>query len=96
MGLLDNLVVSAVAAVVEAYAVRALLPQHDLRSILYIAFGVNSSLCLAWASFIYPVFVNPLRHLPRVGVRPEHGNKVRHPGIPARENTAEMDAHHSQ
>ncbi|BDD57643.1 hypothetical protein MAP00_002990 [Monascus purpureus] len=67
MGLLDNLVVSAVAAVVEAYAVRALLPQHDLRSILYIAFGVNSSLCLAWASFIYPVFVNPLRHLPRVG-----------------------------
>lgn len=65
----DSLFALAGISIVEGYLLqRTAFPEIAFRSVCLGAFAVNLLLKLFYSSFIYPFFVNPLRHLPQVDV----------------------------
>lgn len=53
-------------SVTEGYLLqRSIFIEHTFRAVVLGALGVNLVLKLFWDVFIYPFFLNPLRHLPK-------------------------------
>lgn len=66
---MDSLLGLAAFSVLEGYLLqRSVIIDHAFRTVVLGALGVNLILKLFWNVFIYPFFLNPLRHLPRVEV----------------------------
>lgn len=56
-------------SVIEGYLLqRSVFIDHTFRAVVLGALGVNLVLKLFWNVFIYPFFMNPLRHLPKAEV----------------------------
>lgn len=66
---MDSLLGLAAFSVLEGYLLqRSVFIDHAFRTVVLGALGVNLILKLFWNVFIYPFFLNPLRHLPRAEV----------------------------
>lgn len=66
----DKVLAFAVLAAAESYLLqRTVFLDTAFRTIFFGAFAVNLALRVFYNVMIYPFFVNPLRHLPRVRVR---------------------------
>ena len=71
MGLNDTLLAAAFLAVAEAHVLKqTVYPNYVFRNLYLVAFGVNIFLkFIVYNIFIYPFFLNPLRHLPKPRAR---------------------------
>jgi hypothetical protein len=69
MGIGDKLAAIAALSAVESYLLqRTVLPDQAFRSLALWTFWSNIGLRVLYDIVIYPYFLNPLRHLPRVQV----------------------------
>lgn len=89
---------------------RSIFVEHTFRTVALGALGVTLILKLFWNVFIYPFFLNPLRHLPRAEVclmtRAGKDAELTEPGPfepcpdyirrPARTLASALDENHSQ
>lgn len=65
----DSLPALTVFTLVESYFLqRTVFVNEAFRTVCLGALGVNLVLLGLWSSFIYPYFLNPLRHLPTIPV----------------------------
>lgn len=72
----DSLLLLIPSTVIETLLVIAShLSSERPATIFLYAFSINFVILAIWNVFIYPFFINPLRHLPTVHVRtPYHSN----------------------
>jgi hypothetical protein len=69
MGFQELLIVNLFVSAAEAYVLlRTTFSDHTFQQVFSWSFGINFSVQLAWALFIWPFFFNPLRHLPAAKV----------------------------
>ena len=65
----DSLPALTIFTLVESYFLqRAVFVNEAFRTVCLGTLGVNFVLLGLWSSFIYPYFLNPLRHLPTIPV----------------------------
>ena len=71
MGFGDALLAVAVSAAVEGYILhRTVFLESTFHTLCFAAFAVNAFLkFIVYDFFVYPLLLNPLRHLPRIPVR---------------------------